>query len=53
MTHIFLYKDRIYDFVLIRENTDQRKLIFWHILREILKIAYFALGNGTSNTCTF
>ena len=28
----FLYKERIYDHVLIRENMSQRKPVFWHIL---------------------
>ena len=28
----FLHKDRIYDSVFIRKNTDQRELAFWHIL---------------------
>ena len=34
---IFQYKDRIYDSVLIRENTGGRKLVFWHILWSVLK----------------
>ena len=34
---IFQYKDRIYDSVLIRENTGGRKLVFWHILCSVLK----------------
>ena len=34
---IFQYKDRIYDSVLIRENTVGRKLVFWHILCSVLK----------------
>ena len=32
LTRIFLYKDTIYDFVLIRENTGQWKPVFSHIL---------------------
>ena len=32
LTRIFLYKDRIYNFVLIREDTGQRKPVFWNIL---------------------
>ena len=35
--HIFLYKDLTSDSDLIREYTDQRKPIFWHILG-ILKV---------------
>ena len=31
LNRIFPYKDRIYDSVLIRENTSQRKPISWHI----------------------
>ena len=34
---IFQYKDRIYDSVLIRENTGGRKLVFWHTLCSVLK----------------
>ena len=41
LTRFFLYKDRIYDFVLIRENTDQRKLVFWHNLRSVCPSAYY------------
>ena len=29
---IFPCKDRIKDSVLVRENTGQRKTVFWHIL---------------------
>ena len=32
LTRIFLYKDRIYNYVLIREDTGQRKPVFWNIL---------------------
>ena len=32
LTRIFPYWDIIIDSVLIREYTDQRKSIFWHIL---------------------
>ena len=28
LNHIFLYKDRIFDYLLIRENTGQRKDVF-------------------------
>ena len=31
LTGIFPYKDRLFDFVLIRENSGQRKPIFWLI----------------------
>ena len=41
LTRFFLYKDRIYDFVLIRENTDQRKLVFWYNLRSVCPSAYY------------
>ena len=34
---IFQYKDRIYDSVLLRENTGGRKLVFWHILCSVPK----------------
>ena len=30
---IFPYKTRIYDSVLIRENTGQKKTVYWHILQ--------------------
>ena len=33
MTRIYPYKDRIADSVLIQEYRDQRKFVFWHILR--------------------
>ena len=33
LTRAFPYKKRISDFVLIRENTCQRKPMFWYILR--------------------
>ena len=33
VTRIFLYKDKIVDFILMRENTGQRKPIFWYIIR--------------------
>ena len=32
LTLVFPYKDRIEDYVLVRENTGQRKLVFSHIL---------------------
>ena len=32
LTRIFPYKDKIYDYVLIREDTGQRKPVFWNIL---------------------
>ena len=32
LTRIFLYKDRIYDYVLTREDMGQRKPVFWNIL---------------------
>ena len=32
LTRILPYKGKIYDFVLIRENTGQRKPVFSHIL---------------------
>ena len=35
LTRIFPYKDRIEDFVLIRENAGQKKLVFWYILRSV------------------
>ena len=35
LTRIFWYKDRIYESLLIRENTGKRKPVFWHILRSI------------------
>ena len=30
LTRIFPYKDKIYDYVLIREDTGQRKPVFWN-----------------------
>ena len=33
LTRVFPYKDGIVDFVLMGENTGQRKPVFWHILR--------------------
>ena len=33
LTHMFLYKDRVYDYFLIREDTGQRKPIVCNILR--------------------
>ena len=36
LTRLFRYKDRIYDSVLIRENTSQRKPEFSHILGSII-----------------
>ena len=39
LNRIFPYKDRIYDYVLIREDTGQRKPVFWNFLRsENLKL---------------
>ena len=32
LIHIFPYKGKIIDLVLIREYTGQRKPVFWHIL---------------------
>ena len=32
LTCIFRYKDRIYDYVLIRGDTGQKKPVFWNIL---------------------
>ena len=32
LTLIFLFKDRIFDFVLIQKNTGQGKSVLWHIL---------------------
>ena len=40
---IFKYKDRIYDSVLIQENTGGRKLVFWHTLSNVLKIKKLSL----------
>ena len=31
LTHIFLYKDGIYDYVLMWEKTDNRKVLLWYI----------------------
>ena len=33
VTRIFPYKDIICDSVVIRENKDERKPVFWYILR--------------------
>ena len=33
---IFPYKTRIYDSVLIRENTGQKKTVYWHILQSAI-----------------
>lgn len=44
-TRIFSNKDKIYDSVLIRENTGQRKPVFWHILR-----SFSALLKSAENT---
>ena len=33
LTLVLPYKERIYDSVHVRENTVQRKLVFWHNLR--------------------
>ena len=33
VSRIFPYKDRIVDYVLLREKTDQKKPVFLHILR--------------------
>ena len=33
LTHTFSHTEKIVDSVLIRENTGQRKPVFWHILR--------------------
>ena len=38
LARTFPYKDRIYDFVLIRENTSERKLVFWHILHNAFDV---------------
>ena len=32
---ILPYDDRVYDYVLLRENTGQRKPVFSHILRSV------------------
>ena len=42
LNHIFLYKDRIFDYLLIRENTGQRKDVFCHNLRKdvLINILY-------------
>ena len=40
LTHIFPSKDTIDDYVLSRENTVQRKSVFWHMLR-----IYFPFAN--------
>ena len=36
MTCIFPYVDRIFDFILVRENMDQRKPMLLHMLRNDL-----------------
>ena len=36
LTCIFLYKNRIKDPVLSRENTDRRKPLYWHVLRSVI-----------------
>ena len=42
-THIFLYKDRIVDFVIILGNTVQRKPVFSHILQSVRKNSFGSL----------
>ena len=44
LTRVFPYKDRIVNFVLIRENTSPRKSVFWHILRKVKYIGEFELN---------
>lgn len=44
LTRVFPYKDRIVNFVLIRENTSLRKPVFWHILRKVKYIGEFELN---------
>ena len=39
LTFMFAYKDKIFNSLLIREYTYQRKLVFWHILRSRIKSA--------------
>ena len=36
----FLYKERLYDSVLIREDTGQIKPVFWHILHSVFFIIW-------------
>ena len=36
LTCICLYTNRIFDSVLMRDNTDQRKLTLWHILQSVV-----------------
>ena len=37
------YKDRIEDFVFIRDNMGQRKTVFWHILRNVKHLNEFVV----------
>ena len=48
LIHIFLYKDRIYDFVLVRENTGQWKLHLYrqaHLLQKHLEKSFYIPKN--------
>ena len=48
MALYFPYKDRILDSVHIRENTDQRKPVFWCVLRtEYMKDRDSSVGRKT------
>ena len=43
LTRISPYKDRIYYSVFIRENTGQKKTVFWHILRSDIQNQKFVV----------
>ena len=43
LTHIFPYKDRTYDSVLMRESTGKRKPVFWHNLHSSYSISFYVL----------
>ena len=47
LNRIFPYKDRIVNSVLIKENTGQRKPVFWHISLSVKFDSYVNLDSTT------
>ena len=53
LTRMFPYKDRIFDSVLIREYTSQRKPILLHILRNVEMNKIFTFTAAFAKTMIF
>ena len=52
LTLIFPYKERLVCFDFLLENTGQRKLVFWHILRSVYYEKHFLPNWFRETMCT-